>query len=169
MSGFNIYSMFVAVIGAIIVLFIYHAIVGRTNDLDSTGISRAAAPQRGGFVLGGDYMSLLDSVLGGLLGGNPNAGPLQSVLGSILGGSQANARQRGQPGLVGLVNTFEHAGLGNVVSSWIGTGQNQPVNPSSCSSVRPGSRSTNGRSKPACRRTTCCPSSRSFCRTPSTA
>jgi uncharacterized membrane protein YeaQ/YmgE (transglycosylase-associated protein family) len=28
-TGFNIYSMFVAVIGAIIVLVIYHAIVGR--------------------------------------------------------------------------------------------------------------------------------------------
>jgi len=28
-NGFNIYSMFVAVIGAVIVLFIYHAIVGR--------------------------------------------------------------------------------------------------------------------------------------------
>jgi uncharacterized membrane protein YeaQ/YmgE (transglycosylase-associated protein family) len=28
-SGLNIYSMFVAVIGAVIVLFIYHAIVGR--------------------------------------------------------------------------------------------------------------------------------------------
>ncbi|HYZ22583.1 MAG TPA: GlsB/YeaQ/YmgE family stress response membrane protein [Rhodopila sp.] len=28
-TGFNLYSMFVAVIGAIIVLFIYHAIVGR--------------------------------------------------------------------------------------------------------------------------------------------
>ena len=28
-SGFNIYSMIVAVIGAIIVLFIYHAITGR--------------------------------------------------------------------------------------------------------------------------------------------
>jgi len=28
-SGFNVYSMFVAVIGAIVVLVIYHAIVGR--------------------------------------------------------------------------------------------------------------------------------------------
>lgn len=28
-TGFNIYSMFVAVVGAIIVLIIYHAIVGR--------------------------------------------------------------------------------------------------------------------------------------------
>lgn len=32
-TGFNIYSMFVAVIGAIIVLFIYHLIVGRRRTL----------------------------------------------------------------------------------------------------------------------------------------
>jgi uncharacterized membrane protein YeaQ/YmgE (transglycosylase-associated protein family) len=30
-TGFNLYSMFVAVIGAILVLFIYHAIVGRRS------------------------------------------------------------------------------------------------------------------------------------------
>jgi len=30
-SGLNLYSMFVAVIGAVIVLFIYHAIVGRRS------------------------------------------------------------------------------------------------------------------------------------------
>ena len=28
-SGFNLYSMFIAVIGAVIVLFIYHAVTGR--------------------------------------------------------------------------------------------------------------------------------------------
>jgi uncharacterized membrane protein YeaQ/YmgE (transglycosylase-associated protein family) len=28
-SGFNLYSMFVAIIGAVVVLFIYHAITGR--------------------------------------------------------------------------------------------------------------------------------------------
>lgn len=28
-SGFNLYSMFVAIIGAIVVLFLYHAITGR--------------------------------------------------------------------------------------------------------------------------------------------
>jgi len=32
-SGFNIYSMFVAVIGAIVVLFIYHVITGRRTAL----------------------------------------------------------------------------------------------------------------------------------------
>lgn len=30
-SGFNLYSMFVAVIGAVIVLFLYHAITGRRS------------------------------------------------------------------------------------------------------------------------------------------
>ena len=30
-TGFNIYSMFVAVIGAIVVLFIYHALIGRRS------------------------------------------------------------------------------------------------------------------------------------------
>jgi uncharacterized membrane protein YeaQ/YmgE (transglycosylase-associated protein family) len=28
-TGFNIYSMFVAVVGAVVVLWVYHAIVGR--------------------------------------------------------------------------------------------------------------------------------------------
>ena len=32
-SGFNLYSMFVAIIGAIIVLVIYHAIFGRRRAL----------------------------------------------------------------------------------------------------------------------------------------
>ncbi len=31
-TGFNIYSMFVAVVGAIIVLFIYHALFGRSRS-----------------------------------------------------------------------------------------------------------------------------------------
>lgn len=30
-EGFNLYSMFVAVVGAVIVLFLYHAIMGRRS------------------------------------------------------------------------------------------------------------------------------------------
>lgn len=30
-TGFNLYSMFVAVIGAIVVLFVYHAVTGRRS------------------------------------------------------------------------------------------------------------------------------------------
>ena len=31
-TGFNLYSMFVAVVGAIVVLFLYHAIFGRRTN-----------------------------------------------------------------------------------------------------------------------------------------
>jgi uncharacterized membrane protein YeaQ/YmgE (transglycosylase-associated protein family) len=30
-TGFNLYSMFVAIVGAVVVLFIYHAVVGRRS------------------------------------------------------------------------------------------------------------------------------------------
>jgi len=30
-TGFNLYSMFVAVIGAVVVLFLYHAVMGRRS------------------------------------------------------------------------------------------------------------------------------------------
>jgi uncharacterized protein YidB (DUF937 family) len=32
-------------------------------------------------------------------------------------------------GLQGLLQTFQQKGLGDVFSSWVGTGQNQPVSP----------------------------------------
>ncbi len=32
-TGLNIYSMFVAIIGAIVVLFVYHAVTGRTRTV----------------------------------------------------------------------------------------------------------------------------------------
>lgn len=72
-------------------------------------------------------MGLLDSVLGSLMGGGSS--PLQSVLSSILSGSS------GGNGLPGLVEQFNKAGLGQVVGSWIGTGQNQPVSPGALGQV----------------------------------
>lgn len=72
-------------------------------------------------------MGLLDSVLGGLLGGGSS--PLQSILASILTGSS------GGNGLPGLVEKFNQAGLGQVVGSWIGSEPNQPVSPSALGQV----------------------------------
>ena len=76
-------------------------------------------------------MGLLDSVLGGLLGGNSNASPLQSILGSMLGGSGGGQQMQGGQGggLSGLINKFQQAGMGDMAQSWIGTGPNQPVSP----------------------------------------
>ena len=84
-------------------------------------------------------MGLLDSVLGQVLGGSqpqPQAGGIGSLggpgglgdLGNIagaLGGLLANNGEHG--GLGGLVSKFEQAGMGDVIGSWIGHGENAPI------------------------------------------
>jgi uncharacterized protein YidB (DUF937 family) len=83
-------------------------------------------------------MGLLDSVLGQVLGGGaasqqPQQGGLGGMgdlgglggLAGALGGLLAN--NGGQGGLGGLVSKFEQAGMGDVIGSWIGKGENHPV------------------------------------------
>lgn len=71
-------------------------------------------------------MGLLDGALN-MLGGNQDQTPdartrlIQATLGMLTDSSQG--------GLHGLVERFEQAGLGNAVSSWIGTEDNVPVTP----------------------------------------
>ncbi len=73
---------------------------------------------------------LLGSVLGSVLGGQQTgAGGLASVVGGMLG----NDGDHG--GIGGLVSKFEQAGFGNVVSSWIGSGQNLPISANQLQSV----------------------------------
>jgi uncharacterized protein YidB (DUF937 family) len=62
-------------------------------------------------------MSLFDQISGAL--GGEHAGLLGSVL-EVVGKEQGG-------GLAGLVQAFQQNGLGDVVASWIGTGQNQPI------------------------------------------
>ena len=68
-------------------------------------------------------MGFLDDVVkagaGKLLGGSGQGGLMEQVLGLM------NSSETG--GLAGLVETFKSKGLGDVMSSWIGTGENQPV------------------------------------------
>lgn len=72
-------------------------------------------------------MGLLDSVIGAL--GGSQGGPggqgdaLQAVIAMLAQGQQGG----GLGGLGGLVQQFEQGGLGNLVASWVGTGQNLPV------------------------------------------
>ncbi|HZZ85921.1 MAG TPA: YidB family protein [Anaeromyxobacteraceae bacterium] len=68
-------------------------------------------------------MGLLDN-LGSMLGGSGAAaspGIAKSLL-EMIGSGQGG-------GLGGLVQAFEQNGLGHLVQSWIGTGQNLPVSP----------------------------------------
>jgi len=76
-------------------------------------------------------MGLLDSVLGQVLGGAAQQQPQGGGMGELgglagaLGGLLANNGSAG--GLGGLVSKFEQAGMGDVIGSWIGKGENQPV------------------------------------------
>ena len=78
-------------------------------------------------------MSLLNSVLGGLMGGaGGSSSPMQSVLMGMLGGGQQGGvgmGGMGSGGLGGLMSRFEQAGLGHVADSWVGNGPNQPISP----------------------------------------
>jgi uncharacterized protein YidB (DUF937 family) len=60
-------------------------------------------------------MGMMDGLLGGLVGAG-----VVSAVNSIL-------EQHG--GLQGVVNEFEKNGLGATISSWVGTGPNQPISP----------------------------------------
>lgn len=78
-------------------------------------------------------MGMLDSVLGQVLGGAGAQQPTQGSAGlGDLGGLAGAlgtllANNGGQGGLGGLVSKFEQAGMGDVIGSWIGTGENRPV------------------------------------------
>ena len=66
-------------------------------------------------------MGLLDSILGSTSGksdGSGQAAPLIGVLSGLLAQSG---------GLQGLANKFSQSGQGNVFSSWVGMGENQPI------------------------------------------
>jgi uncharacterized protein YidB (DUF937 family) len=74
-------------------------------------------------------MSLMDSLLGslgGAIGGQtPQGNPMMQAAMALLAGGQ----QGGAGGLADLVSSFTQGGLGDVVQSWIGTGQNLPISP----------------------------------------
>ncbi len=66
-------------------------------------------------------MSLFDTI-GALLGkGDGTSTSVPEALVAALGSQEG--------GIGGLVQKFESAGLGNAISSWVGTGENQAVAP----------------------------------------
>jgi uncharacterized protein YidB (DUF937 family) len=91
-------------------------------------------------------MGLLDEVLGQMEGtaaqhgatADHSADLMNAVVGMLKTGSVPDAAPASagpigglgtEGGLAGLVNQFEQAGLGSLVSSWVGTGPNLPATP----------------------------------------
>lgn len=79
-------------------------------------------------------MGLLDSLAGqvtGALSGNQGGGGLMDVVAGLLNSPQGG----GASGLNGLIQAFEANGLGNIIGSWVGTGQNLPISAEQLQSV----------------------------------
>jgi len=93
-------------------------------------------------------MGSFDDVLGSAVPQGSLAKPLMIAVGALLasgalfknsntGAAPASSAKPLSPqqggdvlgGLGGLLNQFQQSGLGDVVKSWIGTGQNQPISP----------------------------------------
>ncbi len=82
-------------------------------------------------------MGLLDGILGNLLGGSSGA-----TGGMRMGAQGANPllqialqllQQNG--GLQGVLGKFQQAGYGDQAQSWVGTGQNQSIDPGALSQI----------------------------------
>ncbi len=69
-------------------------------------------------------MGFLDEIgkglLGKVLGGGGSQNPLMDIVMGLITNPQTG-------GLQGLIQSFKEKGLGDAVSSWISTGQNQPI------------------------------------------
>jgi uncharacterized protein YidB (DUF937 family) len=76
-------------------------------------------------------MGLLDAVIGAL--GQGQGASAQGQLINVVAGMLGN--DAGGGGLGGLVAQFNKAGMGDVIGSWIGTGQNAPVSGDQLSQV----------------------------------
>lgn len=71
-------------------------------------------------------MGLLDSAL--KMFGNQNPLPMMDSKAQLLQAALSLLADNGQAGgLSGLTARFQQAGLGNVISSWIGSGENAPI------------------------------------------
>ena len=66
-------------------------------------------------------MGLLDSILSAATGKSDAEGGANALVGIVGGLLQQNG------GLQGLANKFSQGGAGSAFSSWVGTGENQPI------------------------------------------
>ena len=92
-------------------------------------------------------MGLLDSVLGSVMryqqqAGASNGGGLASLISMVANNPQLMqavtgmlSNDGGQGGLKGLIAKFQQAGLGDVIGSWVGSGQNRAVSGEQLASV----------------------------------
>ena len=98
---------------------------------DLLGAATGAAPA-GGSSTGGGLRGMLGGALGGALGGQGRQGgqgaaATGGMLSPVLIMQVVSILMNKQGGLGGLAGAFNNAGLGDVMKSWVGTGQNMQI------------------------------------------
>lgn len=98
---------------------------------DLLGAATGAAPA-GGSSTGGGLRGMLGGALGGALGGQgrqdgQGAAATGGMLSPVLIMQVVSILMNKQGGLGGLAGAFNNAGLGDVMKSWVGTGQNMQI------------------------------------------
>jgi len=68
-------------------------------------------------------MDQLGQAVTGVMGGQAGQNPLLQALMGLLGQNSSVG------GLAGIVQAFQKNGLGDIVNSWVSTGQNLPITP----------------------------------------
>lgn len=68
-------------------------------------------------------MDQLGQAVGGAMGGQSGQNPLLQALTGLLGQNSSVG------GLAGIVQAFQKNGFGDIVNSWVSTGQNLPITP----------------------------------------
>ena len=100
-----------------------------------TGFGQRQSQASAGGGMGGVMMALLPVVLSMLAsrGGGQSRGAMPQggggigdILGQVLGGGQSGG---GMGGLGGLIDQMQRTGYGDQARSWVGTGQNMPIQP----------------------------------------
>ena len=69
-----------------------------------------------------DIMKLGTQLLMSKLGGNADSDSITSTLGSLLSGGDSNSG-----GLGGIISAMQEKGLGSIVESWLGDGDNEEI------------------------------------------
>ncbi len=80
-------------------------------------------------------MGLLDSVLGSVLGGGQQQGGAGALINIVAGMLANNQGGGGSGGLAGLAEQFQKGGMGDVMNSWVGKGENLPIAPDQLGNV----------------------------------
>jgi uncharacterized protein YidB (DUF937 family) len=78
-------------------------------------------------------MGFLSNIMGAVLGKVGEQGGNAGAIANAVGGMLAN--DGGQGGLGGLVGKFQQAGMGDVIGSWVGKGNNLPISTEQLQSI----------------------------------